>query len=270
MSERRPRLGGMALANGLLVHGPRHWAAAVREGDGSVSVASGAKPRLAIGPLGAVPLLRGVLRLGESMAVLPAMRMGMPQARFAMEDPGAGIGLVVAFAGTALARQRLRSPLAQEAVAAAAGLLPALLSLRGGRAAVWHAVEHKSIAAYESGGPGELANAAAHPKEHPRCGSNLVLPLIAATTAVNVVMRRLGDGRSTPRIRAAGSALGAGLAVELFAFAHRRPANPVSRLVHLAGHTMQARFATREPEAVDLEVGREAMAALFRAEGIPG
>src|ERR1700756_800893 len=29
------RLGGMALRNGLLVHGPTHWAAAVRRPDGS-------------------------------------------------------------------------------------------------------------------------------------------------------------------------------------------------------------------------------------------
>jgi uncharacterized protein YqhQ len=35
------RLGGMALRNGLLVHGPSHWAAAVRAPDGTVKVASG-------------------------------------------------------------------------------------------------------------------------------------------------------------------------------------------------------------------------------------
>ena len=33
MSEKL-RLGGMALRNGLLVHGPTHWAAAVRDPDG--------------------------------------------------------------------------------------------------------------------------------------------------------------------------------------------------------------------------------------------
>ena len=38
------RLGGMALANGLLVHGPSHWAAAIRRADGTVGVASGPKP----------------------------------------------------------------------------------------------------------------------------------------------------------------------------------------------------------------------------------
>ena len=40
------RLGGMALRNGLLVHGPTHWAAAVRHDDGRSQVASGRKPSL--------------------------------------------------------------------------------------------------------------------------------------------------------------------------------------------------------------------------------
>ena len=35
------RLGGMALRNGLLVHGPTHWAVAVRNKAGEIEVASG-------------------------------------------------------------------------------------------------------------------------------------------------------------------------------------------------------------------------------------
>ena len=34
------RLGGMALRNGLLIHGPTSWAAAVRAADGRIEVAS--------------------------------------------------------------------------------------------------------------------------------------------------------------------------------------------------------------------------------------
>ena len=44
--EDKLRLGGMALRNGLLVHGPTHWAAAVRTKAGDVKVASGPKPRV--------------------------------------------------------------------------------------------------------------------------------------------------------------------------------------------------------------------------------
>ena len=263
----RPRLGGMALANGLLVHGPTHWAAATRDADGTVHVGSGAKPRFARGRLADVPILRGVLRMGEAVAVLPAMRHRMPSARFAIQERSGYVGIAVAVVTTVVARRRLSSPLAQEAVAAFAGLVPTLAALRGSHAARWHSVEHKSIAAYEAGGPEGVAHANRHPKEHPRCGSNLVLPMMVTTTAANALGRRLGANAGVAG-RVATGAIGMGVAVELFAFAHRKPRNPVSRLVHGAGWALQAGFATKEPHAGEMLVGRQAMTELFRVEGI--
>ena len=142
-----------------------------------------------------------------------------------------------------------------------------LFSLAGSRAAVWHAVEHKSIAAYEQGGPREVANAAEQPKEHRRCGSNLVLPLMVSTVAGNLALHRLRGGAG-PAARVIASAASAGLAVEWFAFAHRNPEHPLARVVHASGHALQAGLATREPDADDLVVGGAAMRALFAAEGI--
>ena len=190
------RLGGMALANGLLVHGPRHWAAAVRDEDGRLIIASGRKRLLRAGRLTDLPIARGLARLGEAFAVLPAVKRGLPQARFALEDPKAAAAAVGATAVASIARRRLRSVLAQEAVAAVAGLAPALVTLRGSQVAVWHAVEHKSIAAYEAGGADEVANAADHAKEHDRCGSNLVVPLLVTTTIGNTVARKLFGRRA--------------------------------------------------------------------------
>src|SRR6185312_7752953 len=63
------RLGGMALRNGLLVHGPTHWSAAVRTDAGEIKVGSGKKPRVKAAD--SVPGVRGVVRLGEAMAVIP-------------------------------------------------------------------------------------------------------------------------------------------------------------------------------------------------------
>jgi|LNFM01.1.fsa_nt_gb uncharacterized protein YqhQ len=259
------RLGGMALANGLLVHGPGHWAAAVRDDDGRVIVASGRKHLFRAGPLTELPLARGLVRLGEAFAVLPSVRRGLPQARFAMEDRRAVAGMVGATVVAAVARRRLRSVLAQEAVGAVAGLAPALLTLRGSRAAVWHAVEHKSIAAYESGGADEVAHADVHAKEHDRCGSNLILPLLVSTTVGNTVSRRFLRRRALGARTVVG-AISIGAAVEVFSFSARRPKHPLSRLVHGAGHAMQSGFATREPSQSDLLVGRAAMEALLRAE----
>ena len=77
----RMRIGGMALRNGLLVHGPTSWAIAARDANGEIAVASGPKPTLARGRLGKVPLLRGPLRLAEAFAVLPIARLSLPPAR---------------------------------------------------------------------------------------------------------------------------------------------------------------------------------------------
>ncbi|MDP9293798.1 MAG: hypothetical protein M3O90_05125, partial [Actinomycetota bacterium] len=72
------RLGGMALRNGLLVHGPSHWAAAVRTGAGDVKVASGRKPRLR--GVDGVPGFRGIVRLAEAVAVIPLVKRALPMA----------------------------------------------------------------------------------------------------------------------------------------------------------------------------------------------
>ena len=88
------RLGGMALQNGVLVHGPRTWGAAVRLPDGTIKTASGPKPRLGVGD--AVPLVRGAMRLAEAFAVLPAMKRGLPEARLPFERPAVAVALVAA------------------------------------------------------------------------------------------------------------------------------------------------------------------------------
>jgi uncharacterized protein YqhQ len=264
----RPRLGGMALANGLLVHGPTHWAAAVQRADGSVAVASGRKPRFDIGAIGDLPIVRGVLRIGESVAVLPAMRRTLPEARFAVEEREATYTVGAALVTGVLARRFLRSPLAQETVSALVGLAPAIVSLRTSRAAAWHAVEHKSIAAYEAGGLDEVANASAYPKEHPRCGSNLIVPMMVATIGTNLLLRAL-PARRRPGMRTAAGAIAVGAAVEVFGFAARHPEHPIGRGVHGIGHAIQASIATREPEPAEMLVGAAALREICRVETTP-
>src|ERR1700748_3974284 len=85
--KERLRLGGMALRNGLLIHGPTHWAAAVRAADGEIVVASERKPELAPKLAARIPGLRGPLKLAEAMAVLPLVRRRAAAARLPFEDP---------------------------------------------------------------------------------------------------------------------------------------------------------------------------------------
>jgi uncharacterized protein YqhQ len=59
----RVRLGGMALANGVLVHGPRAWACAVRTADGELKVVAKRKRFRAADVRN--PLFSGVARIAE-------------------------------------------------------------------------------------------------------------------------------------------------------------------------------------------------------------
>ena len=126
----RLRLGGMALRNGLLIHGPHAWAAAARTPDGRIEVSSGPKPAFSRGRLGSAPLIRGPLRLAEAFAVVPIARRGLPAARLPIEDPRV---LVVALATAAASRGIRRlgpATAASETVIAALGVLPAVTALR--------------------------------------------------------------------------------------------------------------------------------------------
>lgn len=256
----RLRLGGMALRNGLLVHGPTSWAVAVRNRAGEVEVASGPKPRLARGRLGRTPLVRGPLRLAEAMAVVPLARLRLRSARLPLEDARVLLAAAAASGASAAARRLARGSAGREAAVAAIGLLPALAALRDRDLAAYHGAEHKAIGAYESGGA-----AADEPKEHRRCGSNLVAPLLALSAGGQIVVEKAFE-RPGPLARASASLAATGAAVELFAFAERNPDAALARAVHGAGHEVQRRISTREPTPEQLEVAEAAVAELLRAE----
>jgi len=255
------RLGGMALRNGLLVHGPTSWAIAVRAKSGGLEVASGRKPTLARGRLGQIPFLRGPLRLGEALAVVPLARLRLPAARLPLEDPRVLLAAGGATIASSAARKLARGNATREAAVALIGMLPALAALRDRDLAAYHGAEHKAIGAYESGGP-----AADEPKEHKRCGSNLIGPLLAFSVAGQVLVEGVLE-RPNSIARGAASLAATGAAVEVFAFAERNPDAAVSRAVHGTGYEIQRLISTREPTAEQLEVGEAAVRELLRVEG---
>ena len=260
-AEDRLRLGGMALRNGLLIHGPTSWAAAARTPDGAIDVASGPKPSFARGPLGSIPLLRGPLRLAEAFAVVPVARRNLPAARLPVEDSRVVL-IGVATAALSSAIRRLGpTTVARETVIATLGILPAATALRDRDLAAYHGVEHKAIGAYERGS----LDPTDAPKEHERCGSNLVLPLLVLSVVGQIVVERLIE-RPSPVARAAAALGSVSLAVELFAYAERSPDSAVGRMIHAAGHEIQRVLSTREPTDEQLEVGSAALREILRVE----
>jgi len=251
----------MALRNGLLIHGPTHWAAAVRGPDGAVEVASEPKPRLAPGLAARAPGLRGPLKLAEALAVLPMVRRRMPAARLPFEDPRVLVAIAATLATTATLRRRFGSSATREGFVQTIGVLPAVVALLDRDLAAYHGVEHKAIAAYEQG----IDDPTTVPKEHDRCGSNLIVPMMMLSAGGTVLLERLVD-RPGPVARAAVGLGGASIAVEMFAWSDRHHGDPLAEAFHTPGREIQRWVATREPTPEQLQVGVAALAEILRAE----
>ena len=256
MSDDKLRLGGMALRNGLLVHGPTHWAAAVRRTDGTIGTASGRKPRFT--RLDDVPGLRGVARLGEAMAVIPLVKKHLPETQLPFQQASVAAAAAGATIGTALLRRRARGSFGGEAGAAALSLLPSLIALRGGELAAYHGAEHKTIGAYEQGTED-------HTKEHDRCGSHLMAPLLASNLAGVALLKSVTE-KPGPLAGGAVAVASVGIAVEVFAWTERHSDTATARVLRVPGHELQRVIGTREPTAAQLEVGRAALEEILRAE----
>jgi uncharacterized protein YqhQ len=260
VAEGKLRLGGMALRNGLLVHGPTHWAAAVRDDRGEIVTASGRKPH--VSAVDGVPGIRGVVRLTEAFAVIPLVKRALPQARLPFESaPVLGVAAGASLAG-AIIRRRVRGT-PGEAAAAALSLAPAVLALRGGDLAAYHGVEHKAIAAYENAD--DEADAADAAKEHDRCGSHLVTPLLVSNLTGAMLVRRVLE-RPGPVAGAGVAVASPAAAVEVFAWCERNASTPLARALRRPGFELQRVIGTREPDERQLEVGRAALAEILRVE----
>jgi len=251
------RLGGMALANGVLVHGPNSWACAIRHGDGRLEVASDFKRYRSSRITN--PLLRGPARLAEAIALLPQVRRRMPGARLPFERPRVLTAMIAGATATQIIRgSRGLSPAAKEVVAGIASLAPAVVALRSSDLAAYHGAEHIAIGTYEHGG--EAAE-----KEHERCGSHLLGPLLGTLAIGNILATR---APRQFRLAARGLAsLGAvAVSTEIFAWMVRNPDHPVSKALAKPGHEIQHRLATAEPTPEQLEVAEAALAACLELE----
>jgi uncharacterized protein YqhQ len=250
------RLGGMALPNGVLVHGPSSWACAIRGEDGRVHVAAERK-RFRASKV-TVPFLRGPARLAESLAVLPEVRRALPGARLPMQSPRVLASMVGA---TVLVRgirdsNRLR-PAAQELLSGLLSLAPAVLAMRGSELAAYHGAEHISIGRYEHG-PGAK-------KEHERCGGHLVGPLVV-TSAIGNMLALFAPPRLRNHARAAAQLGAVAASTEIFGWMTRNPGNVLARALSKPGHELQHRLSTVEPSAEQLEVAEAALGACLELE----
>ena len=255
MSEEKIRLGGMALPNGVLVHGPHSWACAIRREDGRIEVVSSHKRFQASRIQN--PLLRGPARIAEALALLPQIKLKLPAARLPMENPRTLVSMMGAAVFVRGLRESSLRPVARELLAAIVSVAPAVLALRGGELAAYHGAEHISIGTYERGKGAT--------REHERCGGHLVGPLLA-TSVVGNVLAGLVPERHRRQAQAVAQIGAIAAATELFGWMSRNPEHPLARGLSKPGHELQHRFSTAEPNDEQLEVAEAALQACLELE----
>jgi uncharacterized protein YqhQ len=132
-----------------------------------------------------------------------------------------------------------------------------VLALRGSELAAYHGAEHISIGSYEQDAP--------HAREHERCGSHMLGPLLA-TSAVGgaLAAKAPAELRAPARLAAQIGALAA--STEIFGWMVRNPENPLAKALARPGHELQHRLATAEPTPEQLEVAEAALAACLELE----
>jgi uncharacterized protein YqhQ len=257
------RLGGMALRNGLLVHGPTSWAVAARDREGEIQVASGPKPVLAPDLAAKVPLLRGPLKLAEAFLLIPTVRLSLRSVRLPFEDVRV-VGTMLAASALSRALRSERTSAPREIAQAAIGLAPALVALSNRDLAAYHGAEHKAIGAYEAGTDPVDAT-----KEHSRCGSNLIAPMLVCSVAGQLLLDRALESPGAMARGAVGIA-SVSVAAELFAWSERNPGTAAARAFQRPGHEIQRLVATKEPTPEQLAVGVAAMSEILRIEQANG
>jgi uncharacterized protein YqhQ len=255
MAKEKIRLGGMALPNGVLVHGPYAWACAIRHEDGRIEVASARKRFRAARVQN--PLLRGPARLAEALALLPQVKLKLPAARLPMENPRTLASMLGAAAVVRGLRESGLRPVPRELLSSVVSIAPAVMALRSGELAAYHGAEHISIGSYEHG---KRAT-----REHERCGGHLIGPLLA-TSAVGNVLAGLAPEQHRRQAQAAAQIGAVAAATELFGWMTRNPSNPLAQALAKPGHELQHRFSTAEPSSKQLEVAEAALAACLELE----
>jgi uncharacterized protein YqhQ len=292
-AQRDAPLGGQAVLEGVMMRGIRHWAVAVRKaGEIEVSVHP-LSSLLARHRWLRLPVLRGIVALGGSLAIgfkaLSISANAQLPAGEAQEEPeeipagmwavtvvvalafAVGLFFLLPLGLTSLVKHQLHSSalfwivegLLRTAIFLAYMLLLSRIKdLR--RVFEYHGAEHKTISCFEAGLELTPQNAQRFSRLHPRCGTSFLLVVMIVSIFVFgavglpawywlVVTRILG----VPVI--------AGISFEIIKFAGRNRSRRWVRAVMWPGLKLQL-LTTREPSLEQLAVAIAALEAVLDRE----
>jgi uncharacterized protein YqhQ len=280
-----------------MMRGPGNWAVAVRTPSGEIAqVSRSIESKMAKHRLLRLPIIRGVMALGESLAI--GFRALAISANYAAqeesEDGKSGEevstelsrgALIFAFAiaiGFAVMLFKVTPGLLTSLLpikstgwfviveglirvtifVAYLSLISLLPDLR--RVFQYHAAEHKAINAYEAGEELTPANVQRFSLIHPRCGTAFLLWVMVIAVFVFAFFGR-PHWYWLIAERILLLPLIAGLAYELIRFAGRHQGNRVLMTVLAPGMWLQ-RLTTREPSLDQLEVSIRALSEVLHLE----
>jgi uncharacterized protein YqhQ len=289
-------IGGQAVLEGVMMRGPSAWSVAVRKADGDIAEVNRPVASVLLKHKWLrIPIVRGVIALGESLAIgfralaISANYAAQEERKDGDEDVQTELTkaqLAFAFAiaiGFALLLFKVSPALITNwlpiestgafvvieglvrvtifiAYLIGIGYLPDLK-----RVFQYHAAEHKAINAYEAGEPLEPEVVARHSLLHVRCGTAFLLYVMVIGIFVFAFFGQ-PDWPVLIASRILALPLIAGIAYEIIRFAGKHPTHPVLRPLLMPGLWLQ-RLTTREPSLDQIEVSIRALKEVLRLEG---
>jgi uncharacterized protein YqhQ len=287
-------IGGQAVLEGVMMRSPSNWSLAVRKPDGEIAeVNRPIRSVMARHWFFRLPIIRGMIALGESLAI--GFRALAISANYAAQEEGedgevqtelSRGALIFAFAiaigfaimlfkvtpaliTTWLPFDTTRSFVIVEGLIRVSLFIAYLLvisllpDLR--RVFQYHAAEHKVINAYEAGEELVPEKVQRFSLIHPRCGTAFLLWVMVIAIFVFAFL-----GRPPLHWLIASRILLlpviAGIAYELIRFAGKHTGNRYLMAVLAPGLWLQ-RLTTREPSLDQLEVSISALKDVLRLEG---
>ncbi|HYY32307.1 MAG TPA: DUF1385 domain-containing protein [Gaiellaceae bacterium] len=287
-------IGGQAVLEGVMMRGPSAWSVAVRKPDGDIAEVNRPIASILLRHRWLrIPIVRGVVALGESLAI--GFRALAISANYAAQQEGDdgevqteltrgqllfAFGIAIGFAlllfkvSPALITNWLpiestgafvivEGVVRVTIFVAYLGLISFLPDLK--RVFQYHAAEHKAINAYEAGEELEPQRVSRYSLLHVRCGTAFLLYVMVVAIFVFAFFGRPA-WYWLIATRILLLPVIAGIAYEIIRFAGQHPQNPALRTLLAPGLWLQ-RLTTREPTLDQIEVSIRALREVLRLEG---
>ncbi len=293
VAKRDAPVGGQAVLEGVMMRGISVWAVAVRTPEGQIEVESEAiKPWAQRHRAWRLPILRGVVALGESMKIGFRALAISANAQLEEDEEGekeeiggfvwgltivlslllaVGLFFVVPVGITSLFKDKLGSPFLFWLVegllrtAIFIGYIFAISKMPDLRRVFeYHGAEHKTISCYEAEDELTPARAKLYSRLHPRCGTSFLLIVMVLAIFVFAPLG-LPAWYWLVLSRIVGIPVIAGLSYEVIKWAGKNRRKRWVRAVMWPGLMLQ-NLTTREPDEEQLAVAIASLNAVLSRE----